>query len=918
MTEAPTGTVTFLFTDIEGSTTLWERHPDAMRDVLARHDTIVRDAIERNAGYVVKTTGDGAHAAFATAAAAAAAAVEGQRALAAEPWADGLALAVRMGLHTGSAQLRDGDYYGTSPNRAARVMAMAHGGQILCTEATAELLREDAGDLALLDLGTHRLRGLSRPERLLQIRAPGLATDFAALQSDAPGVGNVPPRATSFVARDAEQAEIVAALRTARLVTLTGPGGVGKTRLALEVADAVSADHRDGAWWCELAAADDEDALVQVVQTSLGASPRPGLSPAAATAEFLRVKDALLVLDNCEHLIDGAGDLATAVLRDAPTVRILATSREPLGLPDERVIRVRSLSLPESAEPDEIWLADAVRLFTERARSAGARLDPSAENAIAVAEICRRLDGIPLAIELAAARTPSMVPADIAGHLDERFRLLSGRRRGAVERHQTLRATVDWSYSLLTPNERRVFDAVGVFPGTFDAEAVEAVLADGGVSSWDVVDALTALVDKSMLLVDEHSQAATRYEALETLRQYSRERLAESDDLDPRRRAHAAHFADVAEAIGSDIDGPDELRGRRRLEAEIDNFRTAVGWALDRAGADVDLGIRVVTALGPTTNTGFSDVGVWATRALPLLDDATPAQRSTVLTSAGWNALNLGQLDLAKDRARAALRDGVDPAWVSPAAAYVLLGLTHVYAGDADEAVAVMREGVRVLAEDVVERRSDRAVLASAAPAVMAMLGDVDGARDTALDALALARETGIPTAIAAGALTVAVATWESDPDLTARLVEESIALTRAGAFPVVFGYVLAMQAQLRSRAGDRIGALDAARETIAFSHDKGDLPMLALAFDRVAQALTDLGEHELAARCAGVALDGPLGILANLPGAQIGERDRAVAHTRDALGPGAYDDARARGAALAVDEAVRVVLAELDRLRAG
>jgi non-specific serine/threonine protein kinase len=420
-----------------------------------------------------------------------------------------------------------------------------------------------------------------------------------------------------------------------------------------------------------------------------------------------------------------------------------------------------------------------------------------------------------------------------------------------------------------------------------------------------------------MLLVDEHSETATRYDALETLRQYARDRLAEAGDLDRRRRLHATHFAVVAEEIGDAVLGPDELRGRRRLEQEIDNLRAAVGWALDRDD-DLTFAIRIVASLAHTTNTGFPDVGLWATRALDGLDQATPAQRSAVLSSAGWRALNAGDVALAEARARDALRDGVAAEWRSPAIAYVLLAFTRVYAGDADGAVATLREAQRLLDSSSVPRSADQAMVAIALPAMLSLLGEDDVAQMLSFDALRIAREVGYPTAISTATFTVAVGLWGSDPERSARLIDESIAMVRAGAFPVVFGYALAMYAQLRGRAGDRIGALDAVREAIATSHDKGHLPMLSIAFDRGSQTLVDLGEYALAAWCAGIALGGPLRVVANLPVGHLGERESALACARDALGPPAYDDAYAEGGALTVDEAVRVVLAELDELRAG
>ncbi len=476
MSGLPTGTVTFLFTDLEGSTRLWEEHPEPMRAALARHDEILREAVEGHRGHVVKTTGDGLHAVFATAHDAVLAGVDAQRDLSAETWALPTPLRVRMGVHTGEADLREGDYYGTAVNRAARVSAAAHGGQIVVSHATEEVARDHLGALELVDLGEHRLRDLARPERVFQVGAVGLDTDFPPLRSLDAFPSNLPPQLTSFVGREDELMLVEKALEETRLVTLVGVGGVGKTRLATQIAAEVLPRFPDGAWLCELAAAGDPEAMIQVVAATLGVQPHPNVSLEGSILEYLRAKRLLVVLDNCEHLLETAGDLAEGVLRECPGVRILATSREGLAVLGEQVWPLRSLRPPASESVDDVAISTAGRLFTERAQAAAPGFGIDAANAVAVAEICRRLDGIPLAIELAAARVTAMSPTEIARLLDERFRLLTGGRRTAVERHQTLRATVDWSYSLLEPDERLVFERLGVFSGDFDGAAASAVV----------------------------------------------------------------------------------------------------------------------------------------------------------------------------------------------------------------------------------------------------------------------------------------------------------------------------------------------------------------------------------------------------------------------------------------------------------
>jgi class 3 adenylate cyclase len=459
VTDLPSGTVTFLFTDLEGSTRLWQEQPEAMKAALARHDRLVRDAIESHGGYVVKTTGDGFHAAFGSARDALGAAVGAQLALATESWALIGPLRVRMGVHTGEAEYREGDYYGTALNRAARIMSAGHGGQVLVSRATVELVGDAVPEgTELIDVGEHRLRDLGRPEALFQVVHGDLPRRFPPLRSLDVCPGNLPLQFTSFVGREEEMARIAATLREARLVTLTGVGGVGKTRLALQVAAELVSEYRDGAWLCELASAAESDALVQVAAAALNVQPHPTLPLEERIGEAFQEREAMIVLDNCEHLLERASSFAGGLVRVCPGVRVIATSREPLDVDGERIVRVRSLPVPENNTR-----SDATVLFVERARGVDSDFAVDETSEPAIAEICRRLDGIPLAIELAAARVVAMTPEEIAQLLDERFRLLTGGRRTAVERHQTLRATVDWSYSLLSETSERSSTGSGCF-----------------------------------------------------------------------------------------------------------------------------------------------------------------------------------------------------------------------------------------------------------------------------------------------------------------------------------------------------------------------------------------------------------------------------------------------------------------------
>ena len=476
-----------------------------MSSDLARHDELVRGAVERHAGAVFATGGDGFAIAFGRAGDALACAIEVQRAI-----GEAGLPPVRMGAHTGEAEERGGDYFGPAVNRAARLTAIGHGGQVLVSHVTCGLLADDMEvGVSLVDLGEQRLRDLSRPERVFQLVAPGVRETFPPLRSLDAFPGNLPVQLTSFVGRDEDVAGVAKALNESRLVTLTGVGGVGKTRLAMQTAAELVPRFADGVWLCELAATNDPDLLAQVLVAALGVQPRPGRSLAESVCDYLGAKQVLMIVDNCEHLLDAAAEIAEAILLAAPGVRVLATSREPLAVAGEQVLAVRSLRVASELSLEAIAACEAVQLFMERAGATRPSFELDATNAEDILEICRRLDGIPLAVELAAARLTSMSPGEIAGLLDERFRLLTGGRRRGVERHHTLRATIEWSYSLLGERERSIFDRLGVFAGSFDADAATAVAGDDELAAWDVRDALDDLAAKSMIVLEDGPEAST-------------------------------------------------------------------------------------------------------------------------------------------------------------------------------------------------------------------------------------------------------------------------------------------------------------------------------------------------------------------------------------------------------------------------
>jgi predicted ATPase/class 3 adenylate cyclase len=498
MAALPTGTVTFLFTDIEGSTRLLQRLGERYAEVLATHHGLLRTAIQEGQGQVVDTQGDAVFAVFPRARDALLAAIATQRAVQAHPWPDGTVPKVRIGLHTGEPVTGETGYVGMDVHRAARIAAAGHGGQILVSDVTHNVVARDLPEgVSRRDLGEHRLRDLAHPLRIFQVLATDLPTDFSPLQSLDAHPHNLPIQLTSFIGRVREIAEVKRLLGTARLVTLTGSGGAGKTRLALQVAADVVEDYPDGVWLAEFAPIADPALVPKTVASTLNVSEQPGRDMTDTLVEALRPKSLLLMLDNCEHILAACRDLAAALLRTCPHVRILATSREGLGLPGEMVWRVPSLSVPEDIRhlprPEELLLYDAVRLFVDRAVTTTPGFTVTSENAPAVAHVCRRLDGIPLAIELAAARVKVLAVEQIAVRLDNRFRLLTRGSRTVLPRHQTLQAAIDWSYELLSDRERAVLCRLSVFAGGWTLEAAEAVCTGGGIEASDVLDLLTQL-----------------------------------------------------------------------------------------------------------------------------------------------------------------------------------------------------------------------------------------------------------------------------------------------------------------------------------------------------------------------------------------------------------------------------------------
>jgi predicted ATPase/class 3 adenylate cyclase len=837
MPELPTGTVTFLFTDLEVSTRLWDLEPDAMRLALARHDEILRDAVGAHGGVIVKGRGDGVHAVFSTADAAVRAAIACELAMASESWAVSEPLRARVGLHTGVAEMRDGDYFGSAVNRAARLEAIAHGGQIVCSQATADLARDVLAEgVGFVDLGEHRLRDLSRPERVFQVSALGLDAEFAALASVDAFPGNLPLQLSSFIERERELVRVTGALEDARVVVLTGVGGVGKTRLALQVAAQMLPRFREGAWVVELAAVRDEVGVGDAVAAVFGVSARSGQSIAEALVEFLRWKQLLLVLDNCEHLLEAVADLVELLQQSCAGVVVLATSREGLSLDGEQDFTVPSLSLPaDRSDLEEAERSDAVVLFVQRAQRADVDFVLTAENVDSVGQVCRRLDGVPLAIELAAAQVAAMTLPELAGGLDKRFEMLTGGRRRAVQRHQTLRAAIDWSFELCTESEQRLLGRLAVFASGCSREAVEVVCAGETVDANSAFSLLRSLVAKS-LVVAERDATEARYRLLETVREYGEEYLIEHGEIESMRRRHAEYFCDLLYTLIDAAQGPQQVDMLRRLDAERENLLAAMNYAVD--ANDVEIGLRLLTA--PRFHTGLVTEGY--VPRLPTDVLALPAAHEHRLYPLGLAIAATYALDpqARNELCDAALahRDSPDPVldiMVADARAGAAVAVGDWIAAGAlyEQAASLARSAGGAL---------DEGNIRSTAASSYVLGGDHDRALPLARQGLALVRDNGAPTHQLAWALAaLAGALIERDPEQARQLLRES-AQVRSALDPITRGMLapnLLIQSFLvAAQLDDWDMVLDLAPRAIRGLHWLGNYVVLSGVLNVVARAL--------------------------------------------------------------------------------
>jgi predicted ATPase/class 3 adenylate cyclase len=779
----PSGTVTFLFSDIEGSTERWERSRDAMSAAVARHDVLMREALEARGGFVFKTIGDAFCAAFFTAPGAIDAALDAQRAIAGEDFSTVGGVHVRMALHTGAADERDGDYFGPAVNRVARLLAIGHGGQVLVSGTAADLLQgEMPPESSLRDLGAHRLKDLARPEQVYQVVARGLPETFPPLRSLDELPNNLPRQLTSFVGRDQVITDVAELIQKSALVTIVGAGGAGKTRCAIQIGAELLDGSADGVWHAELATISDPSLVSNVIAQAINVQGRPDRPTLETLLTYLKRKSLLLIFDNCEHVIDEARRVIAAILHDCPQVRVLATSREPLNISGEATYRMPSLTVPSNVASlfsEGVSRYEAVQLFVDRALFSNNSFAFTGENAPYVAEICRRLDGIPLAIELAAARVKVLSPKQLAQKLDERFRLLTGGDRSALPRQQTMRALIDWSYELLTDDERELFRKLSIFAGGFTLEAAAAVCSSHAIDEMAVLDLLSSLVDKSLVQAELVADG-TRYRLLESTRDYARDKLTERGEDSATAQVHANTFLALAEKLDASYDSTPDRAWTMQSEPEMENWRAALEWSLNSRG-DVALAQRLAASMRWMWYCFAASEGRrWVRAALATTDATTPDSVIGQLELAEAHLdSTLAQHKAARDAAQRALERLREFDDVGMVEAQRYVGRAAFYLGGGSEGDGVLREALES-AERLGLQKLRAAIFADLATAQRGA-GDLIAARRLFSEARALARSLGSERLMTTVAMNSGELEFQAgDAPLAATLAHEALAAARS------------------------------------------------------------------------------------------------------------------------------------------
>jgi predicted ATPase/class 3 adenylate cyclase len=971
-TPLPAGTVTFLFTDIEGSTRLLQHLGDRYPALLADHHRLLRAAFQHHGGHEIGTEGDSFFIVFPSAAAAVAAALAAQQAVATHPWPGDAPVRVRMGLHTGEPILTPEGYVGLDVHRAARISAAAHGGQILLSEATRAAAAEELPSGARVeDLGLHRLKDLQRPEQLFLLLHPDLLHDFPPIRSLEAYRHNLPVQLTSFVGREREMAEVKQILTTTHLLTLTGAGGCGKTRLALQVAAEAVEEFADGVWLVELAALLDAALVPQAVARVLGVREEPGRLLADTLCDYLHSRSLLLVLDNCEHLVSACAELVERLLRACPHLRILATSREILAIPGETTWRVRSLAFPDLARLPQVEAervtavtrCEAARLFIERASAVTPGFAVTGRTAPALAQVCLQLDGIPLAIELAAARVKVLSIEQVAARLDDRFRLLTGGSRTALPRQQTLRATIDWSYDLLSEAERVLLRRLSVFAGGCTLEAAEAVCGDG-VDSWQltvgsgdaspaaaspvdvrlptancqlstdaVLDLLSRLTDKSLVIAEEF-RGTVRYRLLETIRQYAQERLLQAGEVARLSSRHHDWYLALAETAEPHLTGPGQAHWLNRLEDEHDNLRAALQWSERQLTVDsgqltegddgqpallstdhcqLSTALRLAGALWRFWMVrGYIREGQgWLERGLAECGDVPAGVRAKACTGAGSMAWLQGEIARAAafhEQSLALYQEAGD----MRGAAFALkcMSTQAGLLGDYERARALEEESLALY-----RALGDRWGIACALCGLGCQAGyQGNNAQAMALfeESLALWRELGdtLQTAIVLQNLGE-VARYQGEYGQAASFLEEGLSLSRDIGAQTNAANALICLGLLRQELGDPDQASTLLREALTLCQELGDRRAIAESLEGLAGAAGARNQPERAARLFGAAEALREALHAPLPPSSRALYDRDVAAARAGLDAEAFAAAWAEGHAKTLDEIIAYALVE-------
>ena len=849
----PSGTVTFLFTDIEGSTQKWERHRDAMKAAVACHERIMNDAVTRHGGFVFKTVGDAFCVAFPTAPQAIQAAIHSQAALTKEDFTAVDGLRVRMGLHTGYAEERNADYFGPAVNRVARLMSIGHGGQVLVSAATRELAHGDLpSGTSLVDLGSQRLKDLTEPEQVWQLNTAGLPTEFPPLRSLDALPNNLPIQRTTFVGRDHDVAEVKALVGRHRLLTVVGSGGVGKTRVALQVGADLLDHFPDGVWFVDFAPIINPELVSSVIAQVLSMSQQEGKRVDESIPQFLRRKKLLLIFDNCEHVIDTVAAIVAAILNAAPDVRVMSTSRQALDIGGEVVHRLPSLSVPSEAgmlRTEQALKYGAVALFVDRATAADTRFALSDDTAPIVADICRRLDGIPLAIELAAARVKVLSIPNLAQRLNERFKILTSGSRDVLPRQKTLSALLDWNYDLLTPQEQLLFRRLSVFAGGFGLDAATTVCGGEGLDEIEVLDLLTSLTDKSLVVADTSGEQE-RYHLLESTRAYALEKLSASGEREALARRHAEYFRGQAQEADERYGTGSSNAWLAQVELELDNYRAALEWALTQ-NHDAVLGGAIAGALDELWERGGLTVEgrYWIEPTLERLNESEQPRVVARLLLALSN-LSSGKYKYEVAERSMQLFDSLgDARWAAQAQSRLAFGLYQM--GRLEEA---NEENARALAgsRECGDKRSVASSLTVHA-FIAAVRGDFGGGRELFTQALAASKALGDEYGIVRVQANMAELEFaDGHPEEALRLVSDVLEMELRGKNATSISVRTVNSAAYRIALGDLTGARESAREGLRRSQQARVEHSIAIALQHLAVISGLSGDIRRAARLLG------------------------------------------------------------------